>query len=240
MALTWRQASAAEADGGRDLFRHIEPVRVEVDVVGDERHARADRPSRRRWGAGPTGRSRAPTRAATSSPRALRTVPAGCLPGSSAPGSSPPPRTDTRAPGSASRLPRPSRSPAVTQSSIVAPSIGMNGTTSTAPSRGCSPVCVRRSISATAISKSARIACLSGAGSPASVMTDRLCDASDDRSSSRAPGTRSIACTIRSTTSVRRPSLTLGTHSMNHPGACTTTGGLKASGYQLPATDYRL
>ena len=80
---------------------------------------------------------------------------------------------------------------------------------------------------------------LSAAGSPASVMTDRLCDASDDRSSSRAPGTRSIAFTIRSTTSVRRPSLTFGTDSINIP-VLVPRRRLKASGYQLPATDYRL
>ena len=39
-------------------------------------------------------------------------------------------------------------SPASTQSAIVTPSIGTNGQTSTAPRRGCSPLCVRRSIAA--------------------------------------------------------------------------------------------
>ncbi len=35
-------AAAALADGGGDLLRDVEPIGREVDVVGDERHARAD------------------------------------------------------------------------------------------------------------------------------------------------------------------------------------------------------
>ena len=42
-----------------------------------------------------------------------------------------------------------------TQSAIVAPSMGTKGTTSTAPMRGCSPECWRRSIDATARSNRA-------------------------------------------------------------------------------------
>ena len=58
------------------------------------------------------------------------------------------------------------------------------------------------------------------AASPAIVNTDRLCDASDEWSSRRTPGTPRIAAAIASTTSGRRPSLTLGMLSMIDMGTC--------------------
>src|SRR5687768_13352650 len=36
------EAAAAVADRRSNLLRHIEPVGIQVDVVGNERHARAD------------------------------------------------------------------------------------------------------------------------------------------------------------------------------------------------------
>ena len=52
------------------------------------------------------------------------------------------------------------------------------------------------------------------AGLRASVITDRLCAPSEEKSRMRAPGTVRIASTIAATTSGRRPSLTFGTHSI--------------------------
>ena len=52
------------------------------------------------------------------------------------------------------------------------------------------------------------------AWSPTSVITDRLCEPSDEWSSTRTPGVAPTAATIRSTTSGRRPSLMLGIDSM--------------------------
>ena len=50
--------------------------------------------------------------------------------------------------------------------------------------------------------------------SPAMVITERLCDASEEKSSRRAPGTRRTAAAIAATISARRPSLMFGMHSM--------------------------
>src|SRR5260370_23951875 len=63
-------------------------------------------------------------------------------------------------------------------------------------------------------SKSNSTACSRPAASPTIVNTDRLCDASDEWSSSRTPATPLIASTIAAMTWGRRPSLTLGMHSM--------------------------
>src|SRR5215471_12471395 len=101
-----------------------------------------------------------------------------------------------------------------TQSSTVAPRIGMNGTTSTAPIRGCSPLCRVRSIRGTAASKSASTPALTEAASPTKVRTLRLCEASDETSRSRAPGTERIESAISRMRSRSRPSDTFGTHSM--------------------------
>ncbi len=61
---------------------------------------------------------------------------------------------------------------------------------------------------------SARIASRTAAAAPAKVSTLRLCEASDDRSSSRTPGVAATASATASTTSARRPSLMFGTDSM--------------------------
>jgi hypothetical protein len=60
----------------------------------------------------------------------------------------------------------------------------------------------------------ARTAAFNGSASPAIVNTERLCAGSDDASSTRTPATDRTAWSSVSTTSGRRPSLTLGTHSM--------------------------
>ena len=122
------EAAAAHADGRGDLLGHVEAIGGEVDVVGDERHARADdgRAGRRMRRA--PGRSRAPTLAAASSPPAPRTRRGGCLRDCGAPASRRPPRRETRAARSRARnLGARPRARASTQSCIVAPSIGMNG-----------------------------------------------------------------------------------------------------------------
>ena len=101
------------------------------------------------------------------------------------------------------------------QSSIdVAPS-GMNGTTSTAPMRGCSPSWTSMSMSWMAAATSRSRASLTGPCSPAMVNTERLWLASLVRSSSHAPSTAVMASAIRSTTSSRRPSETFGTDSIS-------------------------
>ena len=81
------------------------------------------------------------------------------------------------------------RSASRTQSSSVTPSMGMNGTTSAAPMRGCAPWCVVRSISATAFSTERKAASATAAGGPTKVRTERLWSASDSRSSSTTSGT---------------------------------------------------
>ena len=68
------------------------------------------------------------------------------------------------------------------------PRIGMNGTTSTAPMRGCSPECRVRSIRGSAASNRASTAARTPSASPTSVRTLRLCEASEDTSSRRTPG----------------------------------------------------
>ena len=120
--------------------------RAEVDVVGDEERTRADRD-----GAGgrvnrATDRSRVcDSRRRPSSRRECpRTRRGGRRRDSRATATSRRARRGRR--GSAARCP--TRSPSVRartmQSSIVVPSSGMNGTTSVAPMRGCSPVwCVQ-------------------------------------------------------------------------------------------------
>src|SRR3974390_1057954 len=51
-----------------------------------------------------------------------------------------------------------------TQSSIVTPSMGMKGTTSAAPMRGCAPRCLVRSIRATAFSTARKAASATAGG----------------------------------------------------------------------------
>src|SRR2546428_257152 len=96
---------------------------------------------------------------------------------------------------------------------MLTPASGMNGTTSTAPSRGCSPLCVRMSTSLNARSTSACVARTTASGSPAYVKTERLWSTSLVRSRRRTPSTARIVSASRSMTSARRPSLTFGTHS---------------------------
>ena len=99
------------------------------------------------------------------------------------------------------------------QSAMLVPARGTNGTTSTAPMRGCWPDCCSMSISATATAKARSSASRIGAVSPASVRTLRLWLGSLVRSRRKAPGTRSTASASLSTTPIRRPSLKFGTDS---------------------------
>src|SRR5439155_6247557 len=101
------------------------------------------------------------------------------------------------------------------QSSMEAPSIGTKGTTSTAPIRGCSPWCERRSMRGTTVSKRASTACRRGSASPTAVRTLRLWSLSDWTSSTLTPGVPLSAAAAASMTSPRRPSLMLGTHSIS-------------------------
>ena len=75
-----------------------------------------------------------------------------------------------------------------THASIVVSPRGTNGMTSTAPIRGCSPVCCSMSMSATACSTSRSRPADTASCSPATVNTDRLWLASDVRSRRNTPG----------------------------------------------------
>src|ERR1700693_1434314 len=99
------------------------------------------------------------------------------------------------------------------QSSIVDPSRGMKGTTSVAPMRGCSPVCLHRSIRSPATRMPAKAASTAVSTGATKVMTERLWDASEETSRTETPSTDAIAVRISSITSGRRPSEKLGTHS---------------------------
>src|SRR4051812_7916749 len=68
---------------------------------------------------------------------------------------------------------------------------------------------------AIACSNSASTARSTPSASPASVNTDRLCEGSEEWSSSLTPGSARIAAAMPSTISGRRPSLTFGTHSIS-------------------------
>ena len=92
--------------------------------------------------------------------------------------------------------------------------MGMKGTTSTAPIRGCSPWWRRRSIRGIAASKRASTPARIAGASPTKVRTLRLCAASDDTSSSRMPVTPRTAAAIASIEPLSRPSEMFGTHSM--------------------------
>ena len=67
----------------------------------------------------------------------------------------------------------------------------------------------------------------SPSGSPARVSTERLWSGSEETSSSRTPGGEDAAAASRATTSGRRPSLTLGTHSREQHGWECTVGRRK-------------
>src|SRR5882757_6523641 len=98
---------------------------------------------------------------------------------------------------------------------MLTPSMGINGSTSVAPTRGCAPLCFVRSISSTALPVPRSAASATASGSPASVSTERLWSASISRSSTYTPGTLLIAATIASTFAASRPSEKFGTHSIN-------------------------
>src|SRR5450432_4024099 len=111
----------------------------------------------------------------------------------------------------------PTRSPSVraraTHCSIVVPSSGMNGTTSVAPMRGCAPLWVFRSMLSRAVAIPAKAASTARSTGATKVTTVRLCDSSEDTSSTTTPSTAAIASRIFWTISGWRPSLKFGTHS---------------------------
>ena len=136
------QAAGAVPDGRGDLLRDVEPIGRQVDVVGDERHAGADD-----RGAGGRVRRR---RAEVRRPRGLLHLGRQTFELAAPDVLEVAPRRRARRPPRRERPAACARGngvghrpwPSATQSAIVAPSIGTNGTTSTAPMRGCSPVCV--------------------------------------------------------------------------------------------------
>ncbi len=82
------------------------------------------------------------------------------------------------------------------QSSIVVPSSGTNGTTSVAPIRGCSPSCDVRSIFSHAARTPAKAASTARSTGATKVSTVRLCDPSEETSSTATPSTCSTASRI--------------------------------------------
>ncbi len=76
-----------------------------------------------------------------------------------------------------------------TQSSMLTPLTGMNGQTSVAPRRGCSPWWWRMSISSAAFFTTRNAASITASGSPAKVMTVRLVSRPGSTSSSFTPST---------------------------------------------------
>src|SRR3972149_3081469 len=104
-----------------------------------------------------------------------------------------------------------------TASGIVMSAMGTNGTTSTAPKRGCSPRCSFMLITSTARAHSAKAASPARSGGPAKVITERLWLSSDCTLSRRTPSVARTASTTAEMTSARRPSLMLGTHSTSFP-----------------------
>src|SRR5271156_20894 len=111
------------------------------------------------------------------------------------------------------QISRPTFFARATQSSMLTPSTGMNGTTSVAPMRGCAPECLVRSISSAALPTPRSAASATASGSPAMVTTLRLWSASLSRSSRYTPATWRMASTMASILAASRPSEKLGTHS---------------------------
>src|SRR5580658_5154606 len=112
-----------------------------------------------------------------------------------------------------SQISRPTFFASATQSSMLTPSTGMNGTTSVAPMRGCAPECLVRSISSAAFPTPRSAASATASGSPAIVTTLRLWSESLSRSSRYTPGTSRIAAMMASILAVSRPSEKFGTDS---------------------------
>ena len=83
----------------------------------------------------------------------------------------------------------PSCAASATQSSIVTPASGMNGQTSVAPMRGCSPSCAVRSMRSRAVAMPRNAASTASAGGATNVTTMRLWLGSDDTSSTETPST---------------------------------------------------
>src|SRR5437773_3590810 len=73
--------------------------------------------------------------------------------------------------------------------------MGINGSTSVAPTRGCAPLCFVKSINSMALPVPSSAASATASGSPANVTTERLWSASISRSSTYTPGTLLIAAT---------------------------------------------
>ena len=100
-----------------------------------------------------------------------------------------------------------------TVSSIVRPEIGTRGQTSVAPIRGCSPECLRMSISSAAFRIARKAASTTASGGPAKVTTVRFVERPGSTSRSLAPSTVSTVPVMAAITAASRPSLKLGTHS---------------------------
>src|SRR5688500_13189331 len=112
------------------------------------------------------------------------------------------------------------------------PASGTNGSTSSAPTRGWIPRCVRMSISATTASARARAAAPTAAGAPRNVKTERWWSGSACTSARVTPGAPSSTARSRPSRAGSRPSLTFGTHSTIGPAA--TAGILRDAMALLP------
>src|SRR5581483_4982020 len=119
-----------------------------------------------------------------------------------------------------------------TQSSMVVPSRGMKGQTSVAPMRGCSPWWVRRSMRSRARAMPRNAASTTRSAGATNVTTVRLWEASLETSRMAAPPADAMASVMAFTTSGRRPSEKLGTHS-TRPGNCDS--GVTGDGWWVTA-----
>ena len=93
------------------------------------------------------------------------------------------------------------------------PAIGIRGSTSVAPMRGCAPLWRRMSIVSAARFTPRKAASTTSSGDPTNVTTVRLVASPGSTSSSRIPSTDPMASVICRITAASRPSLKLGTHS---------------------------
>jgi|GEM_PF-6833789 len=115
---------------------------------------------------------------------------------------------------SSSAIRRASARASSAHSASVTPAIGISGSTSVAPMRGCAPLWRRMSISSAARFTPAKAASTTASGSPTKVTTVRLVASPGSTSSSLTPPEASMAAVICRITALSRPSLKLGTHSM--------------------------
>ena len=99
-------------------------------------------------------------------------------------------------------------------SSMLMPLTGINGQTSVAPIRGCSPLCLLISITSAAFFIAKYAASITALGSPTKVTTVLLVAFPGSTSNNFTPSTVSITSVICLITARSWPSLKFGTHSI--------------------------